>query len=64
MDINNKEELEKLRNFTFYISGDCPSDVLNCADIENCNENIGIEDCVMCWRKALTKEIEQLSLKS
>ena len=61
MDINNKEELEKLKKFTFYISGECPSEILDCDEIKDCNDDTSIESCVMCWRNALTKRIEQLS---
>lgn len=61
MDIDSKEELEKLKKFTFYISGKCPRELLNCDGIKDCNEDTNIENCVLCWRSALTKRIEQLS---
>lgn len=55
MNINNKEDLEKLLNFTFYISGECPNEILGC--------NIScktVGNCVMCWRKALSERIQIL----
>ncbi|MBD5589274.1 hypothetical protein [Clostridium botulinum] len=55
MNINNKKDLEKLLNFTFYISGECPNEILGC--------NIScktVENCVMCWRKALSERIDIL----
>ncbi|MBY6842673.1 hypothetical protein [Clostridium botulinum] len=61
MNINNKEELQKLFNFTFYISGECPNEILGC-DID-CNTNKAnktVENCVMCWRKALSERINML----
>lgn len=64
MDINNKEELQKLFNFTFYISGECPDEILGC-DI-SCNTDKAdktVENCVMCWRKALREKIQILEQK-
>lgn len=55
MNINDKEELQKLLNFTFYISGECPNEILGC--------NIScktVGNCVMCWRKALSERIQIL----
>lgn len=59
MDINNKEELKKLLNFTFRISGDCPFETMP-TNVGCGNTNPPIENCVMCWRKALSDRIEHL----
>ena len=59
MNINNKEELKKLYNFTFYITGECPQDVFCDKEIEDCNSN-NLSDCIYCWRKALDKRIKDL----
>ncbi|GAA0083371.1 hypothetical protein [Clostridium sp. CTA-6] len=61
MNINNKEELQKLFNFTFYISGECPNEILGCNI--SCNTNKTgktVENCVLCWRKALSEKIDML----
>lgn len=48
-------------SFTFYISGECPKDILNCDGIRDCNDDTKIENCVICWREALDKRIGLLN---
>lgn len=59
MDINDKEKLKDLFNFTSNISGDCPADILPVAN--DCSGTNTIENCVMCWREALADRIKQLT---
>ena len=60
MDINNKEELKKLYEFIFYITGECPHGIFGDKEIEDCNSN-NLSDCIYCWRKALDKRIKDLN---
>lgn len=61
MNIDNKKDLQKLFDFTFYISGECPNEILGCNI--SCNTDKAdktVENCVMCWRKALREKIQIL----
>lgn len=56
MDINNKEDLNKLLSFTFRITSDCPSDFgLECRQ-SNCHK----EGCIYCWRNAVSDRINEI----
>ncbi len=57
MDINNKDDLLNLLEFTYFISGDCPSDILGIERVD-CIGTEHIEDCVICWRHALSDKIQ------
>lgn len=59
IDFNNKEDLEKLYSFTFYISGECPSDIINVQS--DCLED---RDCLYCWRRALNLKKEEMESKN
>ena len=58
INYDNIEDLEKLFQFTFEISGDCPS-ILN-KDYKCDREDDNVHKCLYCWRKELGNKIKQL----
>ena len=61
IDWNNIEDLKKLYNFTNYITGECPDDIIGVDS--KCETNFEKFICVYCWQEALKEKIFELGGK-
>lgn len=62
LNLNDISDLEKLFQFTFKISRDCPNEILELNKEYKC-EDIPKDEthaCLFCWRNALGDKIKEL----